>query len=187
MKRTGTIFLLTLLAGCMWQSGRQMLTDATPEMYAKSECAKWIALPPTTDQITVFGFFGFDMNYRFLKCTVGQTQPTLTDLISQSLALQPRKTNDTFILIEKATITLDGMQSVFGGVPGAVPAWWRTDLSRFDRQAFCTWQDTNNYGYGYIYLFDSKKRELRSFQWSQQWNTVAETKGKLQRGFSTSR
>ena len=169
----------------MGQSGRQMLSDASREQYAKSECAMWFALPPTADHITVFGFFGFDTNYRFLKCTVGQPEAVLTDLISQSLATQPHKTNDTFILVENANITLDGMQSVFGGCPGAVPSWWKTDLSRFDRQAFCAWQSTNNYGYGYIYLFDSKQKELRSFQWSQQWNTAAETKERLQRGFST--
>ncbi len=175
---------VVLLGGCTLQlgeSGEQMLSDASSEEYAKSECAKWIAVPPNADKITAFGFFGRDTNYRFLKCTLGQADINLANLIALSLEMQPRKTNDTFVLVNKAHITPSGFKSVFGLIPSSSPSWWTTDLARFDQQSFCAWQSTNDFGCGYIYLFDPKQRELRAFQWSQQWNTAIKTKEKLQK------
>jgi hypothetical protein len=172
--KKGLLLLAVILAGCMGQSGRQMLSDVNFKKYAQSDCAKWIAIPATADGITVFGFFGFDTNYRYLRCSVARATTNLVDLVMQSIASQPRKTNDTFVIVQNAHITAEAMQSVFGGFPGSVPQWWRTDFSRFDQQAYCAW-NTNHYGYGYIYLLDSKEGALRAFQWSQQHNTAETT------------
>ncbi len=175
MKKSGLLLLLVMSAGCMWHFySKQMLSKVTFQKYIQSDCAKWIAIPATADTITAFGFFAFDTNYRYLKCTIPSSTPALIDLIRQSLASQPRQTNDTFVLVQNAHVTAEKMQSIFGGLPRSSPKWWRTDFSQFDEQAYCAW-DTNHYGYGYVYLLDSQQKELRAFQWSQQHNTASET------------
>lgn len=180
MKKTGTIIFLTLIAtSCMRQSGHHMLSNVPLDHYKTSSCAKWITVSPTAEGISVFGFFAFDTNYRFLKCTLGQVETNLANLIFHSLELQPRKTNETLILVQDAHISSEGFEKLFCSVPTSQPSWWETDFSRFDIQAFCVWQSTNNYGYGYVYLLDSDRKELMAFQWSQQWSTVDRTMGLL--------
>ena len=66
------------------------------------------------------------------------------------------------------------MQSAFLYLPESAPAWWSADFTRFDKQAYCAWDD-RGHGYGYVYLLDSSKKELRAFQWSQQHNTATAT------------
>lgn len=176
MRKTGAVLFLVLITSCMRQSGRHMLSSVPLDQYKMSESAKWIAVPPTADRISVFGVFGFGKNCRFLRCTLGQAEASLTNLISQSLELQPRKTNETFVLIQDAHIAGVGFEKLFCSTSATQPSWWETDFTRFDAQAFCVWQSTNNYGYGYIYLLDSGQKELWAFQWSQQWNTVDRTK-----------
>lgn len=159
--------------------GRDGLFDAALGDYAKSETAKWITLPPQADKITTFLFFGRDTNYRYLKAMVDADELSLPDLMRMSLQSQPRLTNDTFVSFMDANITFEGFASAFSGISSSMPSWWETDFSRFDQQIFCVWQDDNNYGYGYVFLYDSEQGELRVFQWGQQWNTVARTKEAL--------
>ena len=172
----------SLLAGCFFRSsGFHDLKNASFAEFQKSDAAKWIALPSNAVDIATFNFFGFDTNHRFLKATLASDPPALSDLLDQSVHIQPRTTNDTFISSAIANVTFEKFTSVFLSPPSARPTWWKTDFSRFDHQSFCTWQDTNHYGYGYIYLYDSKQKELRAFQWSQQWNTVEDTRKALEK------
>jgi hypothetical protein len=170
----------SFLAGCfVGSSGFHDLKNASFAEFQKSDAAKWIALPSNAVDIATFNFFGFDTNHRFLKATLASDPPALTGLLDQSVQIQPRTTNDTFISSATADVTFEKFTSVFLGPSTARPTWWETDFSRFDQQSFCAWQSTNNYGYGYLYLYDSQQKELRAFQWSQQWNTAEDTKRAL--------
>lgn len=152
-----------------FQRGQHELKDSSLLEFQKSDMGKWIALPDSARKITTFSYLGFDTNYRFLKATFSESPSVLSDLIFQSIALQPLETNDTYFLNENAKITYEKFASLFHN---AKPSWWKTEFSRFNQQAFCVWENTNGYGYGYIYLYDSTQKELRVFQWSQQHNTV---------------
>lgn len=172
-----TSLLIVIVAGCGLR--RNPLVNASAQEYLMSDFAKWIVIPPNAEDITTFGFFGFDTNYRYLKCSVDPSNIDIPSLIAKSLDSQPRKINDTLIVVNNAKTTLDGFNSVFLSIPKSTPGWWKVDFSQFDRKSFCAWQDNRNYGYGYIYMYDSAKKELRAFQWSQQWNTVEKTKKSL--------
>lgn len=174
------IFLLVVagwyfgLGGCLFMSGRNELRFASMDDYLKSDVAKWIAVPAASADIATYRFLGFDTNYRYLMATVQPESIDLAELCSRSIALQSGETNASIAIC--TNINVSGFDAVFGGPPRSRPSWWITDASRFDRQYLCAWENTNHYGYGYIFLVDSKKSELRAFQWIQQWNTVARTK-----------
>ena len=186
MKKTLAILLLLLavgwyfgLGGCLFTTGRNELRGGSVDEYLQSDVSKWIAIPPTSADITSFRFLTFDTNYRFLMATVQPESTDLAELCARSIALQPIETN--FSLTILTNINLSGFKTVFGGMPRSTPSWWNSDEIQYDQQYLCTWENTNHYGYGYLFLMDSKKGTLRAFQWIQQWNTVSRTKEALEK------
>ena len=185
MKKTLAILLPLLavgwyfgLGGCLFTSGRNELRSSSMDEYMKSDVASRIVIPSSSKEISTFRLLGFDTNYRYLMATVQPESTDLADLCAKSIALQPVETNSTFTTF--TNINMAGFEALFGGIPRSAPSWWDTDETQFDQQYLCTWETTNHYGHGYLFLLNSKKRQLRVFQWIQQWNTVARTKEALE-------
>lgn len=172
------VLVVSLLPVSVCFRGSHDLKNSSHTEFQTSEAAEWIALPDDAHDITTYSYFGFDTNYRFLKATLAEAPPALIDLLDRSIQLQPRDVNETFVTIDEASIDFEGFDSAFQFSSSVMPAWWKTDFSRFDHQSYCTWE-ADDYGYGYVYLYDSQQKELRAFQWSQQWNTVDRTRTAL--------
>ena len=167
------------LGGCFFAPGRNELRSGSMAEYMRSDVSSWIAIPPSSADITTFRFLGFDTNYRYLTSTVQPETTDLAELCSRSIALQPSETNASMAIF--TNIHMSGFATLFGRLPRSAPSWWASDDSQYDRQYLCTWESTNHYGHGYLFLLDSKKGRLRAFQWIQQWNTVARTKAAFEK------
>lgn len=167
------------LGGCLFSSGRHELRAGSMSEYRQSEVSRWIAIPTSSVDITTYRFLGFDTNYRFLMASVPPESADLAELCSRSLALQSVGTNVSMTI--RTNIQMSGFEILFGKAPRAVPSWWKTDKFQNDRQYICMWESTNHYGYGYLFLLDSKNGTLRAFQWIQQWNTISATMKALEK------
>lgn len=181
MKKIFAIIFLLLVAGWyfglggwLFISGRNELRSSSMDEYMKSDVARWISIPSSSADITTYQFLGFDTNYRYLMANVPPESIDLAELCSRSIALHPAGTNVSMTIC--TNINLSGFKTVFGGIPRSTPSWWDSDDTQCDQQYLCTWETTNHYGFGYLFLLESKKGKLRAFQWIQQWNTVSRTK-----------
>ncbi len=150
--------------------------NATYKEYSWSEYADWIVIPESSSSIDTFSFLGFDTNYRFVKANLKDSNFDLKLLADKSLAKQSIEINrNKYAEVTDFKITLLEFNKVFfGGIKDSTPAWWDKELNRFDRCFVCFWDDGGapRYGFGYMYLLDTREKELRVFQWNSQWGDV---------------
>ena len=161
------------LGGCLLTMGRNEMRSGSVNDYMESDVSHWIAIPPSATNITTYRFLAFDTNHRYLMATIQPESTDLAELCSRSMDLQDLKTNNSLTIL--TNINLSNFNAVFGGAPKSTPSWWNTDETQYDQRYLCAWENTNHYGYGYLFLMDSKKGKLQAFQWIQQWNTVSNT------------